>query len=128
MSPTAFLIGLLIVIFLGFLVAWPFLAPHQRRHPKQQTHLDAQTELDEQLTQTLKAIRDLDFDYDMGKTEADDYANQRKFLIGRGISIMIRLDELRHQQDDLDQEIESLVLAYRHSLQSSQPSASTKAD
>jgi hypothetical protein len=65
----------------------------------------------------LDSIRDLDFDYDMGKISTEVYVEQRKMLIGRGISRLMQLDNARQELDVLDREIEEAVATRRQSYQ-----------
>ncbi|MFP4324127.1 MAG: hypothetical protein ACLFTK_16855 [Anaerolineales bacterium] len=69
--------------------------------------------LEEQLKQHVGAVRDLDFDYDMGKLTDEDYVLQRKMLIGRGVSTWRRLRDLRVEFSQDDQALEDLINQYK---------------
>ncbi|MBZ0308953.1 MAG: hypothetical protein K8I82_23010, partial [Anaerolineae bacterium] len=70
-------------------------------------------ELEDSLHRFVTSVRDLDFDFDTGKIGEADYLEQRKLLIGRGVSALKRLDEALQEQKEVDDEIEALVDAYR---------------
>ena len=65
----------------------------------------------------LRAIRDLDFDYDLGKLTDDAYATQRVYLLRLGVAIMQRLDELEAVIAEQNDQIEAAVAAYRNGHQ-----------
>ena len=113
---TAFMALALLSLAL-LVILWPFLTARLQRmryeRPAQISHV---MELEEQLNQSLKTIRDLDFDYDMGKVGEEDYTSHRKYLIGRGVSLLIRLDEARDKQATLDHDIEQMIAAQRAGL------------
>ncbi len=104
MSAATFIVGLALILATGFFVLWPLIAGWKQRGTLGQT-----ADLEIQLMQMVKSIRDLDFDYDTGKIETEDYIEQRKLFIGRGVSLLIRLDEAQK----LDTQIEEMVAAYR---------------
>lgn len=104
MSVAIILLGLALTLAAGFIVVWPLIGGWN-----QKTEEGSSADLELQLMQMVKSIRDLDFDYDTGKIEAADYIEQRKLLIGRGVSLLIRLDE----SQQLDTHIEEMIAAYR---------------
>ena len=61
----------------------------------------------------LRAIRDLDFDYDLGKLTDDAYASQRINLIHLGIAILKRVDVLEDEIGAQDARIEEALAAFR---------------
>ncbi|NDJ78160.1 MAG: hypothetical protein GYB65_18070 [Chloroflexi bacterium] len=65
----------------------------------------------------LRAIRDLDFDYDLGKIASDAYHVQRIHLIRLGVAIMQRIDALEDDLSAKDTLIEEAVSAYRDTRQ-----------
>ncbi len=95
-------LGLLGLMLAGLVIGYPFLAPGARVQP-----LRTRGELETQLAQILKTVRDLDFDYDMGKVPAADYALQRKALIGTGVSLLIQIDAA-------EEALEARIAAFRH--------------
>lgn len=65
------------------------------------------------LNRLLESIHDLDFDYDTGKITPEVYAQQRKLLIGRGVSLLIQLDKAETELQALDEAIEAAVAQRR---------------
>lgn len=61
----------------------------------------------------LRAIRDMDFDYDMGKLTDDIYAEQRVALIRRAIAVMKRSDEIEAEIFAQHARVEAALAAYR---------------
>ncbi|MBI5928082.1 MAG: hypothetical protein HY862_02150 [Chloroflexi bacterium] len=61
----------------------------------------------------LISIHDLDFDFDTGKVSKQVYAEQRKLLIGRAISILIQLDQTEAHLVEVDDDIEQAIASYR---------------
>jgi hypothetical protein len=120
MSETAFLMMLLLALTGGAAIFYPLMGERvflSLGGKKRSRTLQAES-LQEQLDQILLSIRDLDGDFDMGKVQAEDYIKHRKELIGRGVSILIRLDQALAQQQHLDEEIETLIQDYRRQQQS----------
>lgn len=66
-------------------------------------------DLRSRLNRVLESILDLDFDFDTEKIDHDVYAQQRKMLIGRGVSLLIRLDKVEAELFDADDDLERLV-------------------
>lgn len=109
MSTTLIVFSLASLVGLVWLLFLPFVARSQSSKPRRSAHnLDIQA-LDEHLSQVVKSVNDLDMDYDMGKVEPDDYKNHRKYLVGRGVSLLIKLDQATQANDDL----EKLIHDYR---------------
>jgi hypothetical protein len=100
MNTTFLLVGLLSLGVLALGMAYPLLLA---RREKINVNL-ANSSLEDQLQRYVSAVRDLDFDYDTGKLAQEDYITQRKLLVGRGVSTLIQLDDLR-QTDPLEKEI-----------------------
>jgi hypothetical protein len=107
------LLGLAAAIGIAGLIMWPLRENQQEG----QAGRDSAIALDEQLRQMIKAIHDLDFDFDTGKVTLADYNEQRKLFIGRGVSLLIRLDDALREQKTLDDEIEKRVNAFRQGVQ-----------
>ncbi len=61
----------------------------------------------------LRAIRDLDFDYDMGKLTDDIYTEQRIYLIRQTIAVMRRIDMLEAEIQAQQDRIAAALAAYR---------------
>jgi hypothetical protein len=114
------LIGLALLIVVVTLIALPLL--DQRRPaiepPSPREALEAEREA------TVRAIRELDFDYRTHKLSDDDYKTLRATQVQRGAEILRELDALNAQAldgepvsgaaDGIDAEIEAQVAALRH--------------
>ncbi len=61
----------------------------------------------------LRAIRDMDFDYDMGKLTDDIYAEQRVTLIRRVIAVMKRSDDIETEIRAQQERVETALAAFR---------------
>ncbi|MCD4684792.1 MAG: hypothetical protein K8S97_02510, partial [Anaerolineae bacterium] len=61
----------------------------------------------------LRAIRDMDFDYDMGKLTDDLYVVQRVTLIQRAIAVMQRSDEIEATILDQVDRVAAALAAFR---------------
>ena len=62
----------------------------------------------------LRAIRDLDFDYDLDKLTDAAYTTQRVYLIGLAAAITRRADELEAEIARQQERVETAVAALRH--------------
>lgn len=62
----------------------------------------------------LRALRDLDFDYDMGKLPDSVYAVQRINLIRQAAALTLRLDELEADMRSRDVRLEESIASLRH--------------
>lgn len=65
----------------------------------------------------LREIRDLDFDYDLGKLGARVYEEQRVYLIRLAVAITQRLDALEGEIAAQEARVEAAVAALRHAPQ-----------
>lgn len=61
----------------------------------------------------LRAIRDMDFDYDMGKLTDDVYIMQREALIRRALAVMQRSDEIEDAILAQQDRVEAALAAFR---------------
>ncbi len=101
-------------VIIGVIMAIPMLVGmlfplwHSYQHISLATN-----QLEDQLERLVISVQDLDLDFDMGKLMAEDYALQRKMLIGRGVSVLLKLQESRRQPTIADDELEQLILAYK---------------
>jgi hypothetical protein len=69
----------------------------------------------------LAALRDLDFDHEVGKVTEEDYNGQRQALLVEVASVITQLDEGRTGEEaDLDEQIEAQILTVRQTLQTNQ--------
>jgi hypothetical protein len=62
----------------------------------------------------LRAIRDLDFDYDLDKLTDAAYTTQRVYLIGLAAAITQRIDALEAEIARQQERVETAVAALRH--------------
>ncbi len=67
----------------------------------------------------LRAIRDLDLDYDMGKLVDETYASQRVYLIRLYVAIVKRIDELQVEVNAQQVRVEAALAAFRKAQQRS---------
>ncbi len=67
----------------------------------------------------LRAIRDLDLDYDMGKLVDETYASQRIYLIQLYVAIAKRIDELQVEVNAQQRRVEAALAAFRKAQQRS---------
>lgn len=111
MSDQALLLAILMAFMSGAAIFYPLMSDSV--FPKKRQKADRAADLQEQLDQNLLSIRDLDSDFDMGKVLQEDYIKHRKELIGRGVGLLIRLDQALDQQEQIDSEIEALIQDYR---------------
>ena len=105
-----------VIIFLAIgLVVWVG-EPLVRRGRTRETAADAQADVIERLTlqkETLyTAIRDLDFDHQTGKVDAEDHAVLRRQMEEEAVDLLRQLD-LADPLADLDLAAEQHILAYR---------------
>ena len=88
MDEMTLIVGAILVAASAFLIVTPLVSSGQKRN--QASEGNQVLSLNEELTQIITTIRDLDFDYDMGKVPQSVYVDHRKELIGRGVSTLIR--------------------------------------
>ncbi len=61
----------------------------------------------------LRAIRDLDFDYDLGKLADDAYAEQRVLLIRQAAAVIAKIEALESEIVAQQERIEAALAAFR---------------
>lgn len=121
MSVTSLIIAVVLVGTVVFVALLPLLeskpAPTQKRNSGRGTVRQNQAIeiLWDEKMRVLRAIRDLDFDYDMDKLPDSTYAAQRVHLIRLAWAITQRLDELEAEVAVQDARIEEAVAAFRQS-------------
>jgi hypothetical protein len=64
----------------------------------------------------LRALRDLDFDYDLGKLPDSAYQDQRFQLIRLAVAITKRIDELEAMIAEQESRLEEAVAAFRQRI------------
>ncbi len=93
MGAIFLLLGVLVIVIL--FVVEPF-TEHWRI--KAQSGREISTLLAEH-ERALNALRELDFDFGLGKVPAGEYATQRVILLQRGATVLHRLDEVQSAQN-----------------------------
>ncbi len=61
----------------------------------------------------LRAIRDMDFDYDMGKLPDAIYAEQRVYLVRQAVAVLRRLDALEAEIEAQQDRVAAALAAFR---------------
>lgn len=119
MSSEFWILGILLTGAVGSLILFPLLqrAPqtasmpgHPRGTARQNQALEA---LWTEKIRVLRAIRDLDLDYDMDKLPDGTYEAQRIDLIRLAVAVTRRIDEIEAEIASQDARLEALVSAYR---------------
>ena len=109
MDLGAVLIGLAMLVISAPFVAKPFREARRNKSAKPVVkHIDP----DEQRLAVLSALRDLDFDFQVGKVSEEDYASLRARLVAEAAQY---LPSRCCAQDDKDDEIEALLQARKAS-------------
>lgn len=112
MSTTVILLGGIGVALAFYLALLPILTARQAAQQQAAEKLTVR-ELYNRYHLLLNSIRDLDFDYDTGKISYDVYAEQRKMLLGRSVSVLMQLDRTEADLAHIDDQIEAEIAAYR---------------
>ena len=109
MSPTI-IVGLLILLLVIGWVLHPLLLAKQERH--QLASDDADQRLENLLFEreaALLAIRDVKFDYDMGKLSQEDFAQLDARYRTHAVQILRELDELGVVPDAAEEPVEDTL-------------------
>jgi hypothetical protein len=59
----------------------------------------------------LNALRELDFDHDLGKIPEEDYPSQRASLLQRGADVLRQLDAMQPEMEGMQDETEARIEA-----------------
>ena len=118
MSTEIVVIAVVIAGTLGAFVLWPLLERDpeavqrttQRGTPRQKQALET---LWNEQQRVLRAIRDLDFDYDLDKIPDTTYTDQRIYLIRLAVAIMQRMDSIEDEIAQQDAQVEALIATLR---------------
>lgn len=110
MNETLLILGGVISVIAVLLLFYPFWAARQ---DEQRSHNLSAQQLEDELMRVVTAVKDLDFDYDMGKMGDEDYIAQRKYMVGRGVSLVLQLQDARKVKRHLDDEIEKLIKKHK---------------
>ncbi len=86
---------LVVLTAVAVFVSWPFLIPLRRKARGDSPatgKASTLAALEERHQQIVAALRDLDFDHDLGKVTAEDYAVARAQLMSEGADVLRALD------------------------------------
>lgn len=109
MDPSGWIVALTVVVLVGWVLAQPLLRPMRRGSavPADVSSLQAQVD------QVIETMRELDFDYALGKISEEDYSPHRAALLAHGAELLKELDRQRglaarprsQQEESLEREI-----------------------
>ncbi len=99
MTIEMILLGLLILIGLLTYSFMPLMVPSKNEDERKLNREHHVQDLANQLERLIESVQDLDFDYDTGKVTDEVYDHQRKMLVGRGVSVLMRLDQFEAPPD-----------------------------
>ncbi len=107
---TTFLLALLLSAGAGVYVLWPLLS---RAAPDVPIEDDRLTELISRKDGVLVAIKDLEFDHQVGKLSAEDYERFNARLRQQAIGYLQQIDKLAPQSAHLDETLEVEIARLR---------------
>ncbi|MBI5961780.1 MAG: hypothetical protein HY866_23790 [Chloroflexi bacterium] len=121
MSAEATIFAIVLAGAMAVFVLFPFMArrtPAEEISPVYRLATPHQRQILEALSaekaRTVRAIRDLDFDYDVGKLDTATYRTQRVYLIQVYMAIVQRLDDIEAEIHTHLERIEAEIAAFRH--------------
>jgi hypothetical protein len=112
---------LALMLLVGLVVSRPFLENSkpiaQKDDPYQLEH--KRSTLMAERDRLLRALKELDFDYALGKIPEEDYPSQRKLLLQKGVDILRKLDEIQPGEgtQEFDLQLEAAIAAHRVELE-----------
>ena len=111
MEPGSIFLLLAVIVLVGVYLYAPFMA-HARRVTEDSYEVSA---LLAERDRVINSLQELDFDNNLGKIPADEYAPQRALLLQKGSEVLRKLDELAPARGEGDAEarIEKEVSARR---------------
>ncbi|MEP0763354.1 MAG: hypothetical protein HRF48_11530 [Chloroflexota bacterium] len=119
MSLEATILAVLLTGALGLFVLLPLLDREETASSRPEVRAGSARQrqaletLHAEKDRVLRAIRDLDFDYDMDKLTDATYAAQRIYLIRLAVAILKRIDELEAEVASQQARVEAAVTALR---------------
>lgn len=118
MDMIAISLGVVVAGAVGAYLTRPWWTPqHDSELGRASASLDdPDRTLNERHEQILSALRDLDFDHEVGKLTAEDYGLLRQSLLAEAVAVLTQLDESRAGEADLDEKVEARILAVRRTL------------
>jgi len=113
MEPLTLIAGMALLLGVAFYVCYPFFTLQQG--PTLSAGQRGQR-LQERKEQLYVAIKELEFDQELGKLSAEDYQRLRQRLEGEALAVIQQLDELNGHADpgDLLQQLEREVSVRRN--------------
>ncbi len=122
MTPTSFVLILLATGAVAFFALFPLISGGTTQSTAQRAGAGGGTPRQNQLYEALwteklrllRALRDLDFDYDMGKLPDTVYATQRIGLIRTAAAVTQRMDDLEAEMRSRDVRLEESIASLRH--------------
>jgi hypothetical protein len=97
-----FLTGLLFIAAIAFFVAFPLFAPEAAREPEQVGDTPV-ARWEKQKTDAYAAIKEAEFDLQMGKLTPEDYQALREKYEARALEALVQLDELTKASGKADE-------------------------
>jgi hypothetical protein len=113
MELVAIVVGAIFGVFLLVICISPILQSSSRTDIAQENIQRKVADFRTRMNRTIDSIHDLDFDFDTGKITPETYAQQRKMLIGKGVSLLMQLEEAQGQVRDVNSTIEEMISAKR---------------
>lgn len=110
MNPAVLFLGFVILLGCGLYVIWPFYDNNLKKKRKNAAVLNGK----EQHTATLKALRDLEFDFSLGKVTEGDYNALRPQLVSEAAQ---SLPSPKTVEKPSDSALEALILARKETLE-----------
>lgn len=111
------LISVLLVLAVAVYVGQPLWSGSRRLAISPSLSARRREELLSQRESTYSAIKELDFEHDIGNMSEEDYRELRDRYRARAISLLQGLDQVEGGQGDLEELIEREVLARRKKQQ-----------
>lgn len=115
------LLALALIGAVLFVVLQPFVEPQKKNHPRSTYAVD---ELATEREGIFNTVRDLDFDYSIGKLTDEEHAAQRAQLITRGAEVLKELEALGVTAEDEGADDEATI---EHAIAARRKTASTSA-
>jgi hypothetical protein len=122
MSSTVLVLAIVLIGAMALFVLVPLLQRSPDEKPKRSGPVgtarqnQALETLWNEKMRVLRALRDLDFDYDLGKLPDTIYQTQRLTLLRLAVAITTRLDELEGEITAQEARIEEEIASLRHAV------------
>ncbi len=86
------IIGIVLVMLTGLFIAYPFLQKRQKKMSFAVNH--RAEELESRKAQIYAAIKDIDFDFQMGKLSKEDYEQLRSQYKSQAVGLLKQVDQM----------------------------------